>query len=184
MTPETPGRRKGQAGEPVTMPDFRSPGTHHSVILVADDDALVRNLVSLLMQQEGYFVLSVADVDEAMELSGQYPNTIDLVIADVEMPELNDSDLCGHLLEERPGIQLLLILSANMSEINRQNAKLLFLPKPFDGQTLKTRVQALLAAPRLMDDPARLLSELRSELREIDEAIVSLEQTENRDTEN
>jgi hypothetical protein len=34
-----------------------------------------------------------------------------------------------------------------MSEIVSQNVNLPFLPKPFDGQTLKARVRAILAAP-------------------------------------
>src|ERR1035438_7650506 len=72
--------------EPVSLSDFRPPEAHHSVILVADDNALVRNVVTLLMQKEGHFVLSAADGHEGLELSRKYPGTIDLVITDVEMP--------------------------------------------------------------------------------------------------
>jgi len=122
-------------------------GAHRSVILVADDEPLIRNLVTLLMQQDGYFVLSAADGHEGLELSRQYPGTIDLVITDVGMPRMNGTDLCGHLMEERPGIKVLVMSGADMSEIVRQNANLPFLPKPFDGQTLKARVRAVLAAP-------------------------------------
>ena len=39
---------------------------HQSVILVADDEPLIRNLVTLLMQQDGYLVLSAADGHEAL----------------------------------------------------------------------------------------------------------------------
>jgi DNA-binding response OmpR family regulator len=132
------------------------------------------------MQEEGHLVLSAADGDEGLELSRNYPATIDLVITDVEMPETRDSDLCSYLLEERPGIKLLLISSASLSEIGRQNANLLFLTKPFDRQTLKTRVRAILAGPGLVDDATRLLSELRSELKGIDKDILSLEKSETR----
>jgi DNA-binding response OmpR family regulator len=141
------GRSDDGIRAPVERPDLRSAGASQRVILVADDDALVRNLVTLLLQQEGYFVLSAADGHEGLELSRQYPGAIDLVITDAQMPRLNGHDLCAHLLEERPGIKVLIMSGADMREIVSQNVNLLFLPKPFDGQTLKARVRAILAPP-------------------------------------
>jgi len=148
MTPGNPGRRKRDGTLPsLGLPDLRSPGAGHYVILVADDDALIRNLVTLLMQQDGHFVLSAADGHEGLELSRQYPGSIDLVITDLQMPRLNGTDLCAHLMAERPGIKVLVMSGADITEIVSQNANLPFLPKPFDGQTLKARVRAILAAP-------------------------------------
>jgi len=99
------------------------------------------------MEQDGHFVLSAADGHEGLELSRQYHGSIELAITDVQMPRLNGTDLCAHLLDERPGIKVLVMSAANMSEIVSQNVNLPFLPKPFDGQTLKARVRAMLAAP-------------------------------------
>jgi CheY-like chemotaxis protein len=148
MIPENPCKQNGDELHPfVDLPDLRSTGSRQSVILVADDEPLVRNLVTLLLQQDGYFVLSAADGHEGLELSRQYPGSIELVITDVQMPRLNGTDLCAHLLEERPGIKVLVMSGAEMAEIVSQNVHLPFLPKPFDGQTLKARVRAILAAP-------------------------------------
>jgi DNA-binding response OmpR family regulator len=124
-------------------------------VLVADDNALIRNLVTLLMQQEGHFVLSAADGHEGLELSRQYPGTIDLLITDMIMPRLNGADLCARLLEERPGIKTLVMSGADVSEIVGQNVNLPFLPKPFDGETLKSRVRAILGGP--VQPPAHLV---------------------------
>jgi DNA-binding response OmpR family regulator len=156
MNPEDPSTEKGDGLEPVDLPDLRPPGARHSVILVADDNALIRNLVTLLMQQDGHFVLSAADGHEGLDLSRQYPGPIDLVITDLEMPRLNGADLCAHLLEERPGIKALVMSGADMREIVSQNVNLPFLPKPFDGQTIRARVRAILAAP--VQPPTHLLS--------------------------
>jgi DNA-binding response OmpR family regulator len=148
MTSDDSGGRKGSGPRPlVDLPIVRASSPVQAVILVADDEALIRNLVTLLLQQEGYFVLSAADGHEGLELSRQYPGSIDLVITDMEMPRLNGTDLCGHLLEERPGIKVLVMSGADMSEIVSQNAHLPFLPKPFDGRMLLTRVRALLGPP-------------------------------------
>ena len=148
MIPETLGRQKVDGTDAfVALPDLRPLGVHRSVILVADDEALIRNLVTLLLQHDGYLVLSAADGHEGLELSRKYPGTIDLVITDVQMPRMNGTNLCAHLLEERPGIKVLVMSGADMKEIVSQNANLPFLPKPFDGQTLKARVRAILTAP-------------------------------------
>jgi DNA-binding response OmpR family regulator len=99
------------------------------------------------MQREGHFVLSAADGHEGLELSRKYPGWIDLLITDVQMPRLNGTDLCAHLLEERPGIRVLVMSGSDISEIISQNVNLLFLPKPFDGEALKAKVRAILAPP-------------------------------------
>jgi DNA-binding response OmpR family regulator len=131
----------------------KSPGTtapsliaHLPVILVADDEVMIRNLVRLLLQTNGYVVLSASDGQEGLELSRKYPGKIDLVITDVEMPRLNGMNLIAHLLEERPGIKSIVMSGSEMNEIVRQNINLPFLPKPFDGETLLVRVREVLGA--------------------------------------
>jgi|SRR5579883_3009996 len=138
MTPED---------HPVALPDLQRLGVRESVILVADDDALIRNLVTLLLQHDGYFVLSASDGHEGLELSRKYPGVIDLLITDMEMPRMNGTDLCGHLMEERPGIKVLVMSGQDIKEILRQNANMPFLPKPFRGEALKAKVRSLLATP-------------------------------------
>src|SRR6266852_1165249 len=90
------------------------------VILVADDEVIIRNLVTILMQLEGYLVLAAADGQEGLELSRKYSGKIDLVITDMEMPRLNGSDLSAHLLEERPGIKVLVMSGSDIAEIVSQ----------------------------------------------------------------
>ena len=146
-SPENSFDQRGEGTkQPVDLAEVHIAATRQPVILVADDDALIRNLVALMLQQEGYVILSAADGHEGLELSRRYPGAIDLVITDMVMPRMNGSDLCAHLLEERPGIKVLVMSGADTSEIVSQNANLPFLPKPFDGQSLKSRVRALLAA--------------------------------------
>ena len=53
MTPEHSA--SGGANQSVDLTDLRSLGVHQSVILVADDEALIRNLVTLLLQHDAYY---------------------------------------------------------------------------------------------------------------------------------
>jgi DNA-binding response OmpR family regulator len=129
------------------LPDLHSKGVHQPIILVADDEVMVRNLVTILLQQQGYIVLTASDGQEGLELSRKYPGTIDLVITDVDMPRLNGTDLCTHLLEERPGIKVIVMSGTDMGEIVNSNIHLPFLPKPFDGAALLERVADALNAP-------------------------------------
>ncbi len=128
----------------IKLPDPRSMGVQQPVVLVADDEVLIRNLVTLLLQADGCIVLSASDGQEALELSRTYPGRVDLAITDVDMPRLNGTDLCAHLLQERPGIKLIVMSGNDMSEIVGRNINLPFLPKPFDGEALLARVQASL----------------------------------------
>ncbi len=129
------------------LQDAHPSGIHQSVVLVADDDVLIRNLVTILLQREGHVVLSASDGQEGLELSRKYPGTIDLVITDVEMPRLNGMNLIAHLLEERPGIKSIVMSGSEMQEIVIQNINLPFLPKPFDMEALIARVRAILGIP-------------------------------------
>jgi DNA-binding response OmpR family regulator len=146
MIPKDPNGGKAEApGQAAVLPDLLPVG--RPVILVADDEVMIRNLVRILMETEGYSVLTAADGHEGLELSRNYPGAIDLVITDMQMPRLNGADLGAHLLEERPGIKVLVMSGADMQEIVSQNVNLLFLPKPFDGEALRARVRAILGTP-------------------------------------
>ncbi len=114
------------------------------VILVADDDVLVRNIVTLLVQREGFFVISASDGQEALDISRGYAGPIALVITDMQMPRLDGAGLCARLLDERPGIKALVMSGSMLREIISENTNMRFLPKPFDGKTLIRQVKELL----------------------------------------
>jgi len=177
---KAPRKLGGSGTNPlVDLPDLRSSGARQSVILVADAEVLIRNLVTILLQRDGHLVLSAANGHEGLELSRKYPGPIELVITDARMPRMNGTDLCAHLLQERPGIKVLVMSGADMGEIVSQNVNLPFLPKPFDGKTLMARVRALLAAPvQAPVDVTGVIAELRSEREEIERAILGLERSD------
>src|SRR5689334_83352 len=77
------------------------------VILIVDDEVMVRNIVRITLQDAGYFVLVAANGQEALSLSRKFPGTIDVVITDVLMPNLNGIELRDALQKERPGTPIL-----------------------------------------------------------------------------
>jgi DNA-binding response OmpR family regulator len=83
-------------------------------MVVADDEPLIRNLVTLLLKDEGHFVISAADGQEGLEMSREYVGLIDLVITAVDMPRLSGIDLCRQLIQERPTVKFLVMSGAGV----------------------------------------------------------------------
>src|SRR5258707_13682093 len=65
---------------------------HEGSILVADDNEANRELLSSLLGQEGYHVISVADGQQALEQLSR--DSIDLVLLDVVMPRKTGFNVC------------------------------------------------------------------------------------------
>jgi hypothetical protein len=124
------------------------------VILVAEDDVVVRNLVNRILTRAGYLVLIACDGVEAMEASDRYRGRIDLLISDVTMPRLGGVELVEQLRASRPGLKALLISGRTSSEV-AGNPMFDFLAKPFLPADLIARIDGILAPnpPGVSDPP-------------------------------
>src|SRR5689334_15411347 len=109
------------------------------IILVAEDEVIVRNTVRLLLEREGHEVLVATDGFEALELSRQYQGTIDLVLTDVKMPRMDGLALVEQLIKERPGIKIL-VMSGQIST-NELLRPLEFLRKPFSPEAFRNKIR-------------------------------------------
>jgi DNA-binding response OmpR family regulator len=125
-------------------------GMSRARILVVDDDEDVRGLVRSLLTRAGYDVREAADGRAA--LRELYASSVDLVVLDVTMPELDGWQTLGRIrdVSEVP----VLMLTARDAELERVRGLSAgaddYVAKPFGRQELVARVQALLrrAAPR------------------------------------
>lgn len=115
------------------------------IILVAEDDVIVRNVVRLLLQVEGHDVLVATDGYEALELSRQYDGTIDLLLTDIMMPRLDGLALVKQISQDRPGIKVL-VMSGNLSEGMREVSRRPFLRKPFSPETFRNKIREVLGS--------------------------------------
>lgn len=108
-------------------------------ILVVDDSLTVINMVRHLLEQEGYIVLAAADGLAAMNTA--FREAPDLVIADVEMPEMSGLQLCRLLKgDPRTAAVPFLILSVHQAQHQqfwgRETGADDYLPKPFTPEAL------------------------------------------------
>lgn len=91
------------------MTDSKDPGvpgpssSGQFVILVVDDEEMIRFLITRRLQGHGYVVLSAPDGKRALELSRKFPGSIDLVIADAIMPRLNGVEILWSYAPRKTG---------------------------------------------------------------------------------
>jgi len=120
--------------EPVRLDVERS-------VLLVDDEALVRIGTAAMLREAGFVVHEAGSVNEALSLlDGQA--RVDAVVTDYAMPGLTGGDLARRLLEERPGLPVLLITGyATLSDAEAMG--LPRLAKPFRSGELAGAVSAL-----------------------------------------
>jgi DNA-binding response OmpR family regulator len=119
--------------------------TDQPVILLVDDEPAIRNMTRIVLEDEGYFILTAANGEEALRLSRTFPGAIHLLLTDVEMPGLNGLQLRERLREERPATKVLLMSGA--AGVAEEQALLV---KPFGLDVLKERVRLVLLANLIM----------------------------------
>jgi CheY-like chemotaxis protein len=96
-------------------------------------------------------VLCAATGAEALSTAHGHLGTIDLLLTDVMMPEMNGCVLAERLLAQRPSLRVLFISGYAETVIAEQIGLVggsAFLGKPFKPKTLVTKVREVLDAPR------------------------------------
>jgi len=115
-----------------------------TIILLAEDDAAVRNLVALMLLKEGYAVLAANDGQEALDICRQFKEPIHLLLTDKTMPRMTGVELAEQVLRKRSEIKILIMSGETPDAVLNQNIPDAFLPKPFMPPTLLKCVQRLL----------------------------------------
>ncbi len=123
---------------------LRRQGTE--TVLVVDDEESVRALVRQLLKDQGYRVLEAAGGLQAIDVSRQYGQPIDLLIADEVMSDIRGHDLAERLRDERPGLS---VLPMSTSRWEPDSGKQPFLLKPFTAESLLRSVGETLADGRV-----------------------------------
>ena len=118
--------------------------TKETVILIAEDEAVVRNLVRLMLSKEGYATLTANDGQEAMEICEMFKDPIHLLLTDINMPRMNGLKLAERIRELRPDTKIMIMSAETADTIFRENTPDAFLRKPFIPPTLLKCVQRVL----------------------------------------
>ncbi len=117
------------------------------LVFVVDDEANVRNLISVILTQHGYRPMAMADGIEALAEYSTRAAEVSLVITDFDMPGLDGRALSDAILRLNPEVKILSISGAGSGSGAKQLAaalRLSFLAKPFTPEALLQKVQEIL----------------------------------------
>ena len=108
-------------------------------LLVIDDDEVFRGLLHALLTAEGYTLTLAASGDEALQLL-RGGHRFDLILSDIQMPELEGDALATTLRQTMPPGALLIGMSASEPPPGTQKLFDSFLLKPFQVQLLRDAI--------------------------------------------
>lgn len=148
-----------------------------TTVLIADDDAAIRQLLEELLQEDGYTVISTANGHELVQMAQQ--QIPDLILLDLMMPQMDGYEAIRQLRNDtRTAHVPMLILTAQLHTHNVvvgfQSGADDYITKPFDTAILLARIQSQLrrASQRSVHNPLTglpgnglLLEEMRYRLK-------------------
>jgi CheY-like chemotaxis protein len=120
-------------------------------VLLVEDEEIVRNLASEVLEMLGYRVLTASNPYEALKVSRECPDPIDLLLTDVVLPKMDGKTLFTLLSPQRPEMSVLYVSGYTEGFIVQHGVLLPgvhFLQKPFTVTSLSAKVREVLDQPR------------------------------------
>ncbi|MGA2902600.1 MAG: response regulator [Candidatus Korobacteraceae bacterium] len=149
---------KAEAIEP--MISTRSPMANPPVILLVEDESMVREVTREVLRHAGYKVLESSSAKEALHLARQHPGRIDLLLTDVVMPGMNGDALARHLQSLRPDLITVFMSGYAQNDIVQEISRTaaIHIQKPFTIDILLSQISEALRASSARDRLAALES--------------------------
>jgi len=142
---------------------------HRDTVFIVDDDASVRDSLSLLLSLRGHATATFASAEDF--LAALRPEWRGCAVADIRMPGLSGLELQRQLAERGPKLPLIIITAHGDVAAARQAFladAVDFIEKPFDGEQLVQAVERALSGPRApLPAPGRGAAALSAREREV-----------------
>ena len=128
--------------------EVRSP-----VILLVEDQAAVRRVITEMLRRHGFQVLTAAAAADGQAIFDKHHEEISLVVLDMVIPGMSGLDLAASLTRTHPAMKILYISghvdSIAIDSIRRRSSEIV-LCKPFTEETLVQRVRQLVGQPPIL----------------------------------
>lgn len=153
IEPAPPAPQPPKAAESVKPPtvdaSIQNPDGPGELIMVIDDEQIVLDLASAVLEGEGYRVIAITDGFKAISVYTKLKNEISLVILDYTMPVMDGSEVFDELKQIDANASI--VLSSGFAEQDKVRSMLArglrgFLPKPYTKQKLLSQVRSTLDA--------------------------------------
>ncbi len=126
-------------------------------ILVVDDEAIIRDICSDVLNNMGFDVLATGDPLYA--LNSALKDNFDLIIADIKMPKMNGTELMKNIRKEKPATPFIIITgygTYDMAIDALREGAYDFINKPFRVEELKVSVKNILEKIEISKELNRL----------------------------
>ena len=120
---------------------------HNATILLVENSAMVREMVSELLADQGYRILIAEAPGKALAIMEQHGDEIDLLLSDVIMPEMNGLALYDELRQMRPDLKVLFMSGYSENIVSHQNIlvdNLNYIQKPFSSRALFAKISDII----------------------------------------
>jgi DNA-binding NtrC family response regulator len=118
-----------------------------SLILVVEDDPALREMLVELLREDGLQVCTAAGANDALRALQE--TEFDLVLSDIQMPEMDGFELLEAIRRVRPEARVILMTAFGSATFGKQaklGGALDYLSKPFSREQLEAAIQRALAA--------------------------------------
>jgi PAS domain S-box-containing protein len=119
----------------------------NETILVVEDEALLRELVTTILETAGYTILQAKDGSEAIEQYALHSQEISLVLCDIGLPKIGGADVLTYLKQKFPEVNVVFAsgyIEPNLkSELLKKGAKA-FIQKPYRQNEMLQTIRDIL----------------------------------------
>jgi CheY-like chemotaxis protein/two-component sensor histidine kinase len=141
---------------PVPAPVLKPTG--HGLLLLVEDDPLVRSFAQKALRAHGYEVVVAENAEVALELASAMPSPPDALVTDVILPGRHGPALAQDLRQRFPRLPVLFCSGYSeqlMGETGNLPAGASLLQKPYDVQMLITRIQEIVKSAVKDEQPGK-----------------------------
>jgi len=137
------------AGSPVA-PETPKLRGGSEVILLVDDDAAMRGLLSEALRAAGYSVVTADSGSEALRVAESKEQQVQLLLTDIMMPGMTGTELAARVRQLRPDVRVVYMSGATKDALRERDHTIdgAFLWKPFSSEELTNTVRQALERGR------------------------------------
>ncbi len=130
----------------------------NETVLLVDDNPQVRNSAKRVLSDCGYRVLEAINGTDALRIFDIHCSQIDLLVADIVMPEINGRELARQVRSRHPGVAVLFTTGYDQAPAAepQDNQPEIFIRKPFNRYALACKVR------QALDSTATTVPEVKS----------------------
>jgi len=117
-------------------------------LLLVDDEVPVREFIQMLLEGEGYQILTADDGKTALDVYDKFQSEIELVISDMNMPHIDGEQLFFELKNRNPALKFIAIsgyIQQDKIDQLNLNESVKIITKPFSIDVLLKQVATSLA---------------------------------------